>query len=115
MNYQRHYDLLIEKAQARSSRKTSGLHIHHIVPRWQGGLDDKTNLVVLSHKEHFLAHLLLAKWQGHKKHWGVVKLMSDMSGRKNSRFYEKARKETSGLGKGSHTRFKKHMRWERVA
>ena len=34
---------------------------HHIVPRSLGGTDDKDNLINLSNREHFVAHLLLSK------------------------------------------------------
>lgn len=34
---------------------------HHILPRSLGGSDDKTNLVRLNAREHFICHLLLTK------------------------------------------------------
>lgn len=34
---------------------------HHIVPRSMGGTDDKENLVILTAREHYIAHLLLTK------------------------------------------------------
>lgn len=34
---------------------------HHILPRSLGGLDDANNLVALTAREHFIAHLLLSK------------------------------------------------------
>ena len=34
---------------------------HHIVPKSFGGSDDSTNLVLLTYRQHFIAHLLLAK------------------------------------------------------
>lgn len=34
---------------------------HHIIPRCLGGTDDESNLVNLSAKQHFIAHLLLPK------------------------------------------------------
>jgi hypothetical protein len=60
MNYQRHYDLLIERARVR--QKPEGyFEEHHIVPRCLGGSDDRSNLVRLTAEEHFLAHQLLVK------------------------------------------------------
>lgn len=35
--------------------------IHHIIPRCKGGSDDDNNLVLLSMKEHILAHILLSE------------------------------------------------------
>jgi hypothetical protein len=32
---------------------------HHIVPRWMGGTDSDDNLVLLTAREHYLAHYLL--------------------------------------------------------
>ncbi len=34
---------------------------HHIIPRSLGGTDDKSNLVILTAKEHFICHLLLTR------------------------------------------------------
>lgn len=34
---------------------------HHIIPKCLGGTDDESNLVDLSAKQHFIAHLLLTK------------------------------------------------------
>jgi hypothetical protein len=40
--------------------------MHHILPRSLGGLDDVNNLVRLTAREHFIAHLLLSKmYSGH--------------------------------------------------
>lgn len=59
MNYQKHYDLLIERARA---RVLSGyVEIHHVIPRCIGGSDDKSNLVQLTAEEHYVAHQLLLK------------------------------------------------------
>lgn len=35
--------------------------IHHIIPRCMNGTDDPSNLVELTAKEHFIAHLLLTE------------------------------------------------------
>jgi len=34
---------------------------HHIIPKSVGGSDDKSNLVLLATREHFIVHALLAK------------------------------------------------------
>jgi hypothetical protein len=34
---------------------------HHIIPKSLGGNDDKSNIVILTAKEHYIAHLLLTK------------------------------------------------------
>lgn len=35
--------------------------IHHILPRSLNGLNDKNNLIVLTYREHFIAHIILWK------------------------------------------------------
>ena len=58
MNYKKHYDLLISKAQKRG--KIVGYkEKHHIIPKSLGGSDDKSNIVELTAREHYLAHWLL--------------------------------------------------------
>jgi len=58
MDYEKHYSLLIKKAQKRGT--VDGYkEKHHIVPRCMGGTDDKSNIVELTAREHFVAHLLL--------------------------------------------------------
>lgn len=61
MNYQAHYDRLIERAQNRTILQTSYKEMHHIVPKCMGGTDDVNNLVELFAEEHLIAHLLLSK------------------------------------------------------
>ena len=39
----------------------SGLHAHHIVPKFMGGSDDEKNLTYLTVREHRIAHFLLWK------------------------------------------------------
>jgi hypothetical protein len=53
------YNKLIERAKNRELEGYS--EIHHIIPKCQGGLDNKENLVKLTAKEHFLAHKLLVE------------------------------------------------------
>lgn len=56
------YNLLIEIARSRGLDKTKlqGYYeIHHIIPRSLSGSNNKDNLVLLTYKEHILAHMLL--------------------------------------------------------
>ena len=59
MNYQKHYNLLIERAKFRDLKDYT--ENHHIIPRCMGGLNTKENLVRLTPEEHYLAHQLLVK------------------------------------------------------
>lgn len=59
MDYKNQYNKLIERAKSRS---LSGYtESHHIIPRCMGGTDSQDNLVELTAREHYIAHLLLVK------------------------------------------------------
>jgi DNA invertase Pin-like site-specific DNA recombinase len=59
MNYQKHYDALIERAK---NRLLEGYcETHHIIPRCMGGTDRLDNLIDLTAEEHYIAHQLLSK------------------------------------------------------
>ncbi len=60
MDYQKIYSQLILKAKER--KIVEGYkEVHHIVPKCMQGADDMSNLVELTAKEHFIAHLLLTE------------------------------------------------------
>jgi hypothetical protein len=63
MNYQYIYNNLINNALAmgRTKKTNDGLDRHHIIPKSLGGSNDASNLVLLTGKEHYLAHKLLVK------------------------------------------------------
>lgn len=56
------YKELIEFAKAQTRTKNSYVYYekHHIIPRSEGGTDDKENTVLLTLYEHLLAHYLIA-------------------------------------------------------
>ncbi len=59
MDYSRIYNELIKNAKC---RKIEGyVERHHIIPKCIGGSNDSDNIVKLTAKEHFIAHLLLIK------------------------------------------------------
>lgn len=77
MNYKKHYKLLIESAKNKNRSKKSGEYYesHHIIPDFmflnrkrkgpkghlEGDPNDPKNLVLLTPREHILAHILLCK------------------------------------------------------
>ena len=64
--YSKHYIALIE---SRKNRPNTGYtEKHHIIPKSMGGTDDKDNLISLTAREHFIAHLLLVKAVKDPKH-----------------------------------------------
>lgn len=89
MDYKKRYDALVEKGRFRKKSDVP-YHSHHILPSWLGGGDEKANLVDLTLREHFVAHVLLAKWLKTKEAWAAVKIMGEGFGFRSSRFYEKA-------------------------
>ena len=64
MNYQKHYNLLIDKAKQRNWNKKNApcyIEMHHVIPRCLGGGNESQNLVCLTYHEHCVAHQLLVK------------------------------------------------------
>lgn len=59
--YENIYNKIIERAKTRKLDSFTSIEVHHIIPKSLGGSDDKSNLVVLTLKEHFIVHLLLTK------------------------------------------------------
>ena len=94
--YHRYYNALIENARNRILPSNTYKECHHIIPRSLGGSDDKNNLVDLTAREHYIAHLLLAKMHGgeqKRKMLAAVVLMGAIKRfRKcNSHLYESMR------------------------
>lgn len=61
MNYARVYETLCSRACTRTL--TGYSERHHVVPKSLGGLDEFSNIVHLTAREHFIAHWLLVKMQ----------------------------------------------------
>lgn len=61
MDYLKHYEALIKKAQNSPLSTAVYYETHHIIPKCLGGSNETCNLVKLTAKEHFFAHLLLTK------------------------------------------------------
>jgi len=59
LNYSRIYRALVQRARDRSLTGDAYTETHHIVPKAFGGDDSLANLVVLTGREHFIAHWLL--------------------------------------------------------
>lgn len=99
------YEKLIQNAKTRS--KPHGYtERHHIIPRSLGGTNDKNNLVDLTAREHYIAHLLLWKMKfssisNHNKMTMALHVMVNGSGNIKqarsylvpARLYEAHRKE----------------------
>jgi hypothetical protein len=118
MNYEKIYKKLIETAKLLNRIK--GLEYyenHHILPKCLGGNNKKENLVLLTAKEHFLAHLLLVQMYDGKDKAKLSFALFQMC-RKNklhgrivsSRQFEKAKQIMSENCRGENGSFygKKH-------
>jgi len=82
----------------RKSNNDGKLENHHILPRSLGGSDNSINLVLLTTKEHFIAHLLLTKiYTGKDKSkmvYAFAKMCQSNQNQKriiNSRYFELAK------------------------
>ncbi len=60
MNYNNIYQKLIS-ARIRRGKPDGYCERHHIIPKSLGGGDNNENLIYLTAREHFIAHLLLMK------------------------------------------------------
>ena len=69
MNYKKHYDSLIEKRIKNPLSDGVYGEVHHIIPKSEGGTNDKDNLVNLTAREHYIAHMLLARIYNDSKMW----------------------------------------------
>lgn len=99
--YSTWYFNLVEKAKQRS-KPTEYTEVHHIIPKSMGGTNAKNNLITLTCKEHFIAHLLLTKITDginlHKAFCALsvlIKTRNNTKDYKNSRLYEAAKKYTA--------------------
>jgi hypothetical protein len=98
MDYKTHYLRLIEKRREFPLTRGSGTERHLIVPTGMGGITSPENLIVLTTREHYIAHLLLGKIHPDRKircrGWG-------MNG-KTSRKYVEFKKDLSEKKMGWH-------------
>jgi len=80
MNYEKHYNNLIEKAKRRTL--TGYYEKHHIFPKCLGGEDSSDNIVNLTPEEHYVAHQLLVKIYNHSSLVHAAVMMT-VSGKNN--------------------------------
>ncbi len=94
MDWNRVYSKIIENAKNREKDESLNYEIHHIVPRSIGGLDEDSNLVELTLREHFFCRVLLCSmfeegsFEKKKMIW-AFNFMSGCSKYENSKNYEK--------------------------
>ena len=76
MNYAATYCALISKRIRNPiTKQDCYCELHHIIPRSEGGTNEKDNLVNLTAREHFVCHRLLAKIYNDGKMWFALHRM----------------------------------------
>lgn len=113
MDYKKHYDLLIKSRSKlnRTKNKVIYYESHHIIPKSMGGQNNKNNLILLTPREHFIAHWLLYKIYRNRATASAFYRMCHIGNGKmkryipSSRTYEEARQAfiTENTGKPKHT------------
>ena len=78
MNYQEVYNSICARARHRET-PLGYVEKHHVLPVSLGGSDNPENLVVLTAREHFVAHRLLARITDHPKMWMAFNFMSNIN------------------------------------
>jgi len=64
INWEKIYKTLIELRGLGEKPKNTYTELHHIIPRYLGGVDEQENLVRLTLSDHTLAHYILWRWKG---------------------------------------------------
>lgn len=85
------YTNFIKSRPNRESTKAKGFHLHHIIPRSLGGSDEVSNLIRLTPREHYIAHLILWKCGTEPMARAFLYMTNcdDLLHLKNSRTFEK--------------------------
>lgn len=76
MNYAyQYFKLIAHRVENRLTKKDCYVECHHVIPKSEGGKNTKDNLVNLTAREHYIAHLLLAKIYDDSKMYAAVVYM----------------------------------------
>lgn len=103
MDYQKHYTLLINSRKKLTRKKGDGNYYesHHIIMKSMGGTDDQENLILLTAREHFLAHWLL--WRIHRNNSTAISFHRMCTHEKirikSGRIYQEAREANANAMK----------------
>lgn len=100
MNYQRIYDQIIDQAKKEQRKKGQGVYYenHHIVPRSEGGSNKKENLVLLTAKEHYIAHLLLYTISATQaRAYAFMRMANRVGEKKSAKIYQEVKASTAKI------------------
>lgn len=98
------YVRIINNAQSNQRKKGTDAYYerHHILPRSLGGSNHKINLVLLTAREHLIAHLLLVRMVQNCDVYKMVNAVRRFKqGIKNSRHFESIRRTISRFSTGN--------------
>ena len=108
MNYQKIYNDIIERSRLENRKKGHNVYYeqHHVIPVCMNGTNEKTNLVLLTAREHFIAHWLLIRiYPANRKLAHAFWAMCNLKGKSldnrivpSSRIYMEAKEYLSILG-----------------
>lgn len=79
-------NLIIKRINQPLSEELYG-ELHHILPKSLGGGNEKENLVILSAREHYIAHLFLVKIINNKDKYKMLCAFNAMNMKSNSTLY----------------------------
>lgn len=79
INWETLYNAHIDRCKGNLRIEDEIYHNHHILPKSNGGNDDKDNLILLTYNQHVFAHYLLYKWKPTNSNWISYRLMSGVS------------------------------------
>ena len=105
MNYVKIYEKIVDNAENQNRVKVKGGQMyenHHIIPKSVGGLNYKSNLVLLTPKEHYICHRLLVEIYrktpfANKMYYAMWCMINGVGNQEryspSSRIYDRLRKE----------------------
>lgn len=93
MDYNKLYEKIIFNAKSKARSKKDGVYYekHHIIPKCLGGTNDPENLILLTAREHFIAHWIL--YRIHPENRAIIAAFKAMfaKGRTNNRYIPPSR------------------------
>lgn len=100
MNYRKIYQQIIDRAKEERRAKGQGVYYekHHIIPKSEGGSDKAENLVLLTAKEHYIAHLLLyVENPTQARAYAFVRMCNRTQGKRSAKAYQEAKIYTAKI------------------
>lgn len=88
INAKRYENFIISRIKINLTRDFTNIKFdkHHIIPKSMGGTDDENNIIKLTYREHFIAHLLLSRlYQNNKMTYAFYRMKNKTN---NSKLYE---------------------------